>query len=1815
MSTENIVIKTTETGARQVARNIESIGTSAAKSQNQVASMLKTLAQVNVAATMLKNAESQAAKMAATLFRLDAANGKAALTQQKLATETARTQLMMAKVEAQLNRNNVAQDRATASAARLSAQQSRAAAASSQAAAAADRAAITSLKLASAQDRAAVSASRHAGTLDGLKNSLMALGAALSLRQVLEYADSWIQAEGKVNIFTHSATETTMVMDRLYEIAQKTRQPIDGIAGSFHQLSIAGSALGASQNELLQFTQAVGNAFAIQGTDSNTARGGIIQLGQAMNEGIVRAQEYNSMINAMPIVLKTVANNLDGAGGSLAKLRKMMLDGKLTSRDFFNALLKGQGELAALFERSGKTFGQAFTVMENGLKRYIGELNKSTGASRAFYDVAVVVANNIGNIVNALIALAAPRIVGGLVNITRQLWLMAAAAAANPYATIGAAIIAVTTALVLFKDQLVVTQVGLEDCTVASVTLGDYMSAAWDIGKEGAVELAGYLTTEFVAAWGLVKEDWKGAGPIFDQVVSTVALNVNTMIGTFVGFGKSIGIVLNGIPAAFKDTMVQAGNGMISALESTINKAIELSNTMRAKVGLDAFSMVAIDRIDNPNAGKAAELGSQVKTAFTESLNVDYIGVATEAVANTVGGVLDDLNARALASAKERQRIAAEEKKLQDEINLDAKNGTGENFAGNTKQSAAQKKAEKAAESLRKYIAEQKASTDAANGMATAYLAGSDAVSAMTRQQEIETQVSKRGEIARKAVTEAVNAHHDALERLDIAKAVNDTKIETADMIAQTAVLRANIASVQQGKAAQDAYNVSKAMTAIMAGKNSAAYDEERKKLEAQTKALNDARNEYEAVSEIAGLVDSTATAQEKYNKQLEHFKSLEAYAKTPEELEAIRRAIVEAQNATSIWAQLTEGAVDRIDSSFADMWKNVFDGTKSTLDGMKDAMKQWLAEMAHMLLTKPLMVSIGNTLLGTNKSGGITEVLGQVFGGGGGGGGGIETAWNAVSGAYSAATSGFGSAVGAGWAGGQGLIGGIQGAFSSGASYISNAISGAFSSGAAAATGAAGNVGYGLGQSLVSGGVGSSGAAAGAGASYASSAAGAGLSATGALMYGIGGAIQGYLQAGVKGAVAGAGGAVAGAYAGAAIGSAVPVIGTAIGAAIGAVLGGMFGSSLFGGDWVTKDQGLQLGVTGGELDANNYEYQKKKGGLFSSNKKRTRITALDPEMQTALDTAYATTMGTVLGLFDTLNVELSDGVLDGLNIASTKISTKGKTAEEVQKEVSDWFVALGNAAVTAISDATNSGLGGYSVDQLSEFVGNLFAINDTFKLLNINALPVSVWGGKLAEQFIAMSGGMEKFNENAKAYYSNFFTETEQADDVLKSVTDQFKALGITMPTSRAGFRAMVEAIDSTTDAGRAMYINLIGLNQNAAAAYTILEQRAADAEQALLDLAEAERKLKMEAVGNAQSALQRAADAQKDILLNAFNKQNDALNNSLTSAQTAVSNLTSMSNALDSALKKMTGQSDEATKVIYKQGLATLQSAVAIARAGGSLSNFEGLSDALDAVTSNDTTGYTDWENFARDQGIATNLISELNDKTGDQLSTQEKVVKRLEDQIKALKDNYDLQVKGIEDQVAFAQSQIDALNGIDTSVKSVTDAVKAMNTAVVAAIASMPGNAATAGPKTNGTLIESTYKELLGRSADTKGMEYWQQQLASGALNYGNLVEAIRNAAAANGSLLPGKAMGGYATGLNIVGEMGPEIVDMSRGYVHTASDSRALLSNSNDEVVSVLEQILEKLTRIDHDNHNTALEVPAQGRALKDIRDALLESETA
>jgi tape measure domain-containing protein len=1130
--------------------------------------------------------------------------------------------------------------------------------------------------------------------------------------------------------------------------------------------------------------------------------------------------------------------------------------------------------------------------------------------------------------------------------------------------------------------------------------------------------------------------------------------------------------------------------------------------------------------------------------------------------------------------------------------------GTEANKKTDKAANAAAKAIENQAKALKDFEAQSAISTKSSNDMADAYLAGADSVRELAIQQKIEEELLKTGVGARDAVTAAVNREADAKDRLDIDQSIASMRTETTNTLAQaTATL--------QGADALETFNIQKSMSIALSGKKIDIGSKEYEQLLEQTKAQLAANKALEQAGKVEGVVD-------RLNPQIKLLKDFTA------EQEALNAAIASGVGDTAlyqdalvklgneyevnrskatIWGQMTEGAVDRIDGVFADAWSNIGSGADSLWDNLVKGAKQAFGEIAHMLTTKPLLASISNWLTGTDNGQGLSSVWGKLLGGAGGSSGGTSggglfsglagigqnllSAWNTITGVGSSVASGYASGgIGGAISGGAGYYGnmlnGIASTLSSGFTSLIGgniAITGATAAASAATTAAltgvtaevaastAATVGAeGITAAMLSGAVAEGAASVGtsigvAGATTAAASSGLAASVSAALssaaamwplaivmgMYQSGKLYDAGVRPSASDMLETGGHTAAGkaTMAPLAIQSGIMEIqdkinSKLVGGKLAAIISGStlhqavwgaVGKKLFGGAWETKDGGISLGVENGEFDPQQYIYQKKKGGLFSSSKKRTRYSDLDAETESALGAAYNDKLLNSMGLFSALGVQLSESVFDGLNVAATKISTQGKTPEAIQEELDKWFSGLGDSAVSAINAATNSGLENYNFEALTTFVNDLYSVNDSFDMLGLKLYDVSVSTGFMAEQLISMAGGLEALKAGESSFFENFYTDTEKADYALSTVNKQFEAMGVKLPGTRDAYRDMVEALDRTTESGRQMYVTLTSLSGNAAQAYSILEQRADAAAAAVQAMSEQ----LIGVAGNAQSALQRAISAQQKATTEAYNARITSLNDMVSTATENVSGLTSVGNDLGDALKALRGDSDDAVKMLRAQAQATLKSALATARSGGSLSGFTGLSDALDTVSTNNTDLYGSMEDFARDQGRTANVVAELNGINGKQLTTAEKSLKGLETQIELAKAAYDAQMAQFDSQLAFAQAQMDALNGVDNSVMGVTAAINAMNLAVVAALAGITGKASDGTSTNNGTLIDSVYKTVLGRDADAAGKAYWQGQLASGAISYDQLAQAIANAAKEkNQAVKAGYATGGLISG---------------------------------------------------------------------------------
>ena len=233
-----------------------------------------------------------------------------------------------------------------------------------------------------------------------------AFATYFSGREVLQLSDAYTRYTNQLRVAGIEGENLATVHERLYGIGLEYGAELETLGKLFGRTAQAADELGATQDQMLKFTEGVAAALRVQGGAASESRGAIIQLQQALGGSIVRAEEFNSINEGARPILQTVANGIDRFGGSVSKLRAEVIEGKVTSQEFFNAFLKGSDDIIAQAQQVELTVENAFTVLRNAAVEFIGQSAASTGAATALSNGILLLAENIETLALAIATIA-----------------------------------------------------------------------------------------------------------------------------------------------------------------------------------------------------------------------------------------------------------------------------------------------------------------------------------------------------------------------------------------------------------------------------------------------------------------------------------------------------------------------------------------------------------------------------------------------------------------------------------------------------------------------------------------------------------------------------------------------------------------------------------------------------------------------------------------------------------------------------------------------------------------------------------------------------------------------------------------------------------------------------------------------------------------------------------------------------------------------------------------------------------------------------------------------------------------------------------------------------------------------------------------------------------------------------------------------------------------------------------------------------------------------------------------------------------------
>ncbi|MDH7788872.1 tape measure domain-containing protein [Ochrobactrum sp. 19YEA23] len=237
-----------------------------------------------------------------------------------------------------------------------------------------------------------------------LNKGLAAVGSVLGTNEVRKYADQWTSAENMLKAATAATGMQTRSLKELRAGADDARVSVEDYVDLYARMVRSASGLAKSENEIALATNLVSKAFKAGGASAQEQAAGILQLGQALGSGVLQGDELRSLRENAPIVAKAIA---DEFGVTVAKLKDLGAEGKLTSDRVFRAIINAQKSIEAQFAATNATIGDGMTAINNAMLQYIGTAGDMTGISATVSRALILISQNFDQVADAGMQLAA----------------------------------------------------------------------------------------------------------------------------------------------------------------------------------------------------------------------------------------------------------------------------------------------------------------------------------------------------------------------------------------------------------------------------------------------------------------------------------------------------------------------------------------------------------------------------------------------------------------------------------------------------------------------------------------------------------------------------------------------------------------------------------------------------------------------------------------------------------------------------------------------------------------------------------------------------------------------------------------------------------------------------------------------------------------------------------------------------------------------------------------------------------------------------------------------------------------------------------------------------------------------------------------------------------------------------------------------------------------------------------------------------------------------------------------------------------------
>lgn len=439
---------------------------------------------------------------------------------------------------------------------------------------------------------------RHIASAKNAMNSLgVGVGIGVMTDQLRRATDAYVKLDAQVRINTKSQEEYNRALGDIKRISTTAQADIAATSMLYTRLKATMDGTGTSMKQIALVTETVTYGLKAYGATSAEAASAALQLSQAMGSGRLGGEEFRAVMEAMPNVMKVLAESM---GVPLGRLRELSIAGQITAEEMLKAF--GNEQVAERFRQlamESQTITGAFQVLRNEFMLYVGEAGKTSGVTKTITDSIMFLAENLkilGQMMLLSATIAAGKFVGGIMESVKAYGALAiaqeAAIAQNlAMAEAKMADVAATEA------QIAATRTGqacalttlpvMKDLTVAQKELAaaralDAANAiTWGTSVSTAIRTVGIAITTFIVAHPLI-------------ALATAVAAVTTAVANWETIVKGAKGTFEWLKEAFNAIHFAVGAFGI-AVGSTTQKLAFMAENWRALINRDSADRGAFD--------------------------------------------------------------------------------------------------------------------------------------------------------------------------------------------------------------------------------------------------------------------------------------------------------------------------------------------------------------------------------------------------------------------------------------------------------------------------------------------------------------------------------------------------------------------------------------------------------------------------------------------------------------------------------------------------------------------------------------------------------------------------------------------------------------------------------------------------------------------------------------------------------------------------------------------------------------------------------------------------------------------------------------------------------------------------------------------------------------------------------------------------------------------------------------------------------------------------------------------------------------------